>query len=362
MTTALTAFDGLSDKQTHNQLVQAAQLIRSGELVCFPTETVYGLGADATNTDAVARIFEAKGRPSDNPLIVHIAQIEMWLMLARGIDSRALLLAERFWPGPLTIVLPRTEMVTDIVTAGLNTVGVRMPSHPLARSLIRESNRPLAAPSANRSGRPSPTTAQAALEDMNGLIPLILDGGPCLVGVESTVLDLSRTPPIVLRPGGVTVESLREFLPDVTVDPSALSPLLGHQEAASPGMKYRHYAPRIPLIVVTGDQQIETLLRLYNEAVSSGEQPILLVSDETQRTIVNRLLITGRSDMKFRSTGLGSHDNLEDISSRLFGVLRGLDDSGATVAYAESFSSEGAGLALMNRLLRAAGFNTVNSD
>ncbi|MDR1262283.1 MAG: threonylcarbamoyl-AMP synthase [Oscillospiraceae bacterium] len=333
------------------KLFQAVRLIQQGELVAFPTETVYGLGADATNPDAVAKIFKAKGRPTDNPLIVHIASADMWATFARGIDSRALSLAERFWPGPLTIVLPRTDAVPDAVTAGLDTVGVRMPSHTLALALIRESRRPLAAPSANRSGRPSPTTAQAVLDDMGGIIPMILDGGPCSVGVESTVLDLSGVTPIVLRPGGVTVEALREYLPDLTVDPSTLSPLSDIQKAASPGMKYRHYAPHIPLTIVTGERQASILALQYDDAITKGETPLLLTTNEMAQALSPRRCIT-----------LGSHNDIERVSSQLFGALRGIDESGATVAFAESYPIEGAGLALMNRLLRAAGFNIVNSN
>jgi L-threonylcarbamoyladenylate synthase len=332
------------------KLFQAARLIRQGELVAFPTETVYGLGANAANPDAVAKIFQAKGRPTDNPLIVHIASADMWTALARGINDRALSLAERFWPGPLTIVLPRTDAVPDVVTAGLDTVGVRMPSHPLALALIRESGCPLAAPSANRSGRPSPTTAQAVLDDMGGIIPMILDGGSCSVGVESTVLDLSGVTPVVLRPGGVTVEALREYLPDLAVDPSALAPLSDIQRAASPGMKHRHYAPRIPLTIVTGERQANILAYQYDNAVTKGETPVLLTTNETAQVLFPRRCIT-----------LGSRNDLERVSSQLFGALRGIDESGATVAFAESYPVEGAGLALMNRLLRAAGFNTVNT-
>ncbi|MDR1599793.1 MAG: threonylcarbamoyl-AMP synthase [Oscillospiraceae bacterium] len=332
-------------------LADAARLIRQGGLVAFPTETVYGLGADASNPEAVASIFQAKGRPSDNPLIVHIADAGMWPTFARGIDNRALSLAERFWPGPLTIVLPRTGATPGIVTAGLDTVGVRMPAHPLALSLIRESCRALAAPSANRSGRPSPTTAQAVLDDMDGVIPMILDGGPCPVGVESTVLDMSRTPPVVLRPGGVTVEALRELLPDAAIDPSALSPPVDGRKAASPGIAHRHYAPNIPLTVVIGSRYSSKLPQLYDDTLSSGGTPILLLSDESSEAFAPR-----------RCIPLGPYNDPARISSRLFNALRELDNSGATVAFAESFPAEGAGLALMNRLLRAAGFSVIHSD
>jgi L-threonylcarbamoyladenylate synthase len=332
-------------------LREAARLIRGGELVAFPTETVYGLGADASNPDAVRDIFRAKGRPSDNPLIAHIADVSMWPALARDIDDRALSLADRFWPGPLTIVLPRTDAVPDIVTAGLDTVGVRVPAHPVALALIRESGRALAAPSANRSGKPSPTTAKAVLDDMDGVIPMILDGGPCRVGMESTVLDMSQSTPIVLRPGGVTVEALRAILPDVIVDPSALAPLADGQRAASPGMRHRHYSPSIPLSVVTGLDRVNALRSLYDDALAKGLSPILLLCDESAAKVPPR-----------RCIALGSYNDLERVSSRLFGALRDLDRSGASIAYAESFPAEGAGLALMNRLLRAAGFSVINTD
>ncbi|GHU70848.1 threonylcarbamoyl-AMP synthase [Clostridia bacterium] len=329
-------------------LTEAAQILMNGGVAAFPTETVYGLGADATNPTAVARIFQAKGRPSDNPLIVHIAQLDEWALLASDINEQALTLAKRFWPGPLTIVLPRTNAVPDIVTAGLTTVGVRMPAHPLALALIRQTGRPLAAPSANHSGRPSPTTARDVLADLDGCIPLILDGGACSVGVESTVLDLSRNPPVLLRPGGVTIEELREYLPNIVIDPASLSPMEIDTVPSSPGMKYRHYAPNIPLTVVIGECQVSTLARLYDETLSKGSVPILLLSEETAALLAPRRCIT-----------IGSYNDPAQLAGSLFSALRSLDEHGATAAFAESFPTDGVGLALMNRLLRAAGFKTI---
>ncbi|MDR1569968.1 MAG: threonylcarbamoyl-AMP synthase [Oscillospiraceae bacterium] len=334
-------------------LDEAARLLIAGEIVAFPTETVYGLGADATQPAAVRKIFAAKGRPLDNPLIVHIADIGAWYSLAHGIDDRALSLAREFWPGPLTIVLPRTDSVSDDITAGLGTVGVRMPSHPLALELISRAGRPLAAPSANRSGKPSPTTAAETLADLFGIIPLILDGGPCSVGVESTVITLAEDPPVLLRPGGVTAERLRAIIPEMRIHPSALAAVESNQPVPSPGIRHRHYSPNAKLTLVTGSpiDQRASLIRLYDNAIMMDQHPILLVCDETADAISSRLCVR-----------LGSRDNPETIARGLFGALREIDRQCADVAFGETYDANGIGLALMNRLLRAAGFRIEPSS
>ncbi len=324
---------------TAASIALAASLMKEGELVAFPTETVYGLGADALNGKAVLGIFAAKGRPADNPLIAHICDKADLAPLVTRVDARTRALMDAFWPGPLTLVLPRSRAVPNEVCAGLSTVAVRMPSHPAARMLIRELGKPIAAPSANRSGKPSPTTAQHVYEDLNGRIPLILDGGPCGVGVESTVLDLTGETPVLLRPGGVTAEMLREYLPRLRVHNAVLHPLASGQEARSPGMKYKHYAPQAAVTIVRGTPQ--QIAARYDASVAAGKKTAILCA--------------GAAPYGERRTfALGS--DAGEMASRLFAALRAMDEEGIEVAFAEETPTEGMGLALTNRLLRAAGF------
>ena len=236
-----------------NAIAEAAEIIRRGGLLGIPTETVYGLGADALNEEAVRTIFEAKGRPQDNPLIIHVPSADWLERYCRDVPAAAYELAERFWPGPLTMILPRREIVPLRTTGGLETVGVRCPNHPLTLAIIEIAGVPIAAPSGNISGRPSPTTAQHMIEDMDGKIDGIVDGGPCAVGVESTIVDLTVTPPRLLRPGGLPLEALREVLGEVAVDKAVTEKLDDGERPRAPGMKYRHYAPKAPVTVVTGD-------------------------------------------------------------------------------------------------------------
>lgn len=331
-------------------LAWAASFLCAGEVVAFPTETVYGLGADAANADAVAKIFAAKDRPADNPLIVHIAELEALGKLVTRVSSRARALMEAFWPGPLTLLFERTQAVPDIVSAGLSTVAVRMPDHQAALALIRETGRPIAAPSANRSGRPSPTLARHVLADMQGRIPLILDGGPAGYGVESTVLDLAGDIPTVLRPGGVTVEMLRQVLPGVRVDEAVLSPLRDGAAAKSPGMKHRHYAPKAQVTVVRGDMDAVQVKAsgLYDTLAAEGEKPVVLCAAARAAAYEDRdTYVLGEA--------------AADMTAHLFDALRALDEQGATHIIAEAVEAEGMGLALMNRLLRAADFDVVDA-
>ncbi len=329
-------------------IAHAAELLRGGETVAFPTETVYGLGADALRPEAVRRIFEAKGRPADNPLIVHVADIAGAEPLVRRVDARAQLLMEHFWPGPLTLVLPKAERIPDAVTAGLPSVGVRLPAHPVAQALIREAGVPVAAPSANRSGKPSPTTAAHVLADMRGRIPLILDGGSCAIGVESTVLDVCGEVPIVLRPGGVTPEMLREVLGEVRVDESALSPLAPDAAPRSPGMKYTHYAPEAAVLIVDGEPgaRAARIAALYDAAVEAGERAAILAP-------VGRCAAYGR---RF-CYPWGEEADPQSAAAQLFAALRALDARGVKRIFAEAVETDGIGLAVMNRLCRAAGFH-----
>ena len=320
---------------------RAAALLRAGELVAFPTETVYGLGADALNGEAAARIFAAKGRPADNPLIAHIAGESGLAGLIAGEPcacARALMRA--FWPGPMTLIFPKSPRVPREVTAGLDTVAVRMPSHPVARALIRAAQTPIAAPSANRSGRPSPTTAAHVLEDMEGRIPLILDGGPCEVGLESTVVDVTGARPRILRPGGVTLEMLEGVVGDVDVDEGVLHQLQAGSQARSPGMKYKHYAPKGEVTIVTGPRAAQEIARLYDAADERAAILAFSQADYGARRVYR----------------------LKNAPGELFAALRQLDEDGMETIYAEDVPTAGVGLAVMNRLMRAAAFRVVETQ
>jgi L-threonylcarbamoyladenylate synthase len=338
--------------ETCAQVVDAARLLREGELVAFPTETVYGLGANAFSDEAVEKIYVAKGRPSDNPLIVHIADLAQLDEVAKDIPEVAFSLIKAFWPGPLTLLLPKTEQVAQRVTR-LETVGVRMPDHPLALALIRAAGVPVAAPSANRSGRPSPTTARHVQQDLDGRIAAILDGGETGVGVESTVLDLTVTPPMILRPGGITREQLLEVLAEVAVDPAFAAAKT--QAPRSPGMKYTHYAPQGELWLVDGkgaDGVREKMRELLQQAKAQGLSTGVLATDETI------------SDWQ-TSPGIdavlscGSSQDPASIARHLYACLRQFDDLGIQYIVAETFPRAGMGMAVMNRLEKAAGGRIV---
>lgn len=340
-------------------LGEPARALAAGGTVAFPTETVYGLGANALDPMAVARIFSAKGRPSDNPLIVHIAHIAQLAPLISQAPPRLGALAQAFWPGPLTIVLPKSQLVPDIVSAGLDTVGIRMPSHPVASALIEAAGVPVAAPSANASGRPSPTTADHVRHDLHGRIDFIVDGGPSGIGVESTVLELARDgAPMLLRPGGVSLEQLKGTLPDV----QALDAFGGVDDVAaprSPGLKHRHYAPSAPLWLFIGDPgaQLDAIIdRAGNIAAEGSARLGMLISDETAGALEAR-----RPDLYARAVigGVGSRQRLAEVAASLFLRMRELDQAGADVILAESYPSDGIGLAIMNRLMRAAGGRCV---
>ena len=329
-----------------------AKLLREGQLVGFPTETVYGLGANAFDAEAVRAIFAAKGRPADNPLIVHIWSTDQLPEICE-VPETAKPLMDAFWPGPLTILMPKKPTIPDVCTAGLDTVAVRMPVHPVARALLRACALPVAAPSANRSGKPSPTTAQRVYEDMRDRIPLILDGGECDVGLESTVLDICHGTPCILRPGGVTEEMLREVLGEVTVAESVLRPLKEGETARSPGMRYRHYAPEGEVTLVEGaeDQVVRALRTLYDEAAGRGLKACVLCFTEHAEALSG-----------CRVHDLGSMRAPGTVAHRLFETLRQLDDDGCEAIYSEVVPPEGLGLAVMNRLGRAASFRSVRGE
>jgi len=329
----------------------AGELIRAGSLVAFPTETVYGLGANALDADAVGRIFAAKGRPGDNPLIVHISapdQLSPLICAEPSPVARALM--DACWPGPMTLIFPKSPAVPMAVTAGLDTVAVRYPAHPAARALIDASRRPIAAPSANRSGRPSPTTAAHVLEDMDGRIPLILDGGPCDVGLESTVIDVTGDTPRVLRPGGITPERIAEICGGVAVDDAVLRPLKEGEKPRSPGMKYRHYAPVGALTIVRGDPEavIGRIRRLYDDALAEGHRPLILALEGHMPAYGERLALSLGPDAAA-------------MAHAIFARLRDADALNADAIFSEATDTAGVGLAVMNRLERAAGFHVVEA-
>lgn len=330
----------------------AADLLNGGSLVGFPTETVYGLGANALDPEAVLSIFAAKGRPADNPLIVHIYDTAQLSPLCE-IPDRAPALMKAFWPGPLTLLFPRKPVIPDQVTAGLPTVAIRMPSHPVAAALLKTCGLPVAAPSANRSGRPSPTTALHVLEDMKGRIPLILDGGSCEVGLESTVLDLCHGNPVILRPGGITKDMLEKVLgEEVSVAGSVLRPLQPGEKALSPGMRYRHYAPDGTVTLVEGDEnKVVALMReLCRNDIAAGRKSCVLCFSEH----VSALSDCYPHDM-------GPRSDYAEIAHRLFDILRQLDQEGMETIYSEVIPPEGVGLAVMNRLGRASAFRSIRA-
>ena len=337
---------------TAESLAQAGERIRAGQLVAFPTETVYGLGANSLDADAVRRIFEAKGRPGDNPLIAHISAIEQLApLIAVAPSPAAKALMAAYWPGPMTLIFPKSDAVPDAVTAGLDTVAVRFPAHPAARALIDAAGVPIAAPSANRSGRPSPTTARHVLADMDGRIPLILDGGACEVGLESTVIDVTGDEPRILRPGGVTREMIAAVAGSAGVDPAVLRPLKEGERPRSPGMKYRHYAPKGDLTIVQGeaDAVIDHICALYDAALREGKRPLILALD-------GHLPAYGQR----RALSLGV--DAAAMAHFIFDRLREADDLGANALFSEAVPTEGVGLAVMNRLGRAAAFHIVNAE
>lgn len=330
---------------------EACTVLRRGGLVAFPTETVYGLGGDALDETAAKRIYEAKGRPSDNPLIVHIADVNALYDLASEVPESALKLAEKFWPGPLTIILKKSEKVPDGTTGGLKTVAIRMPSDEVAAKLIRESGLYIAAPSANRSGRPSTTTAEHCVEDLSGRIEYIIDGGAVLIGIESTIVDLSRETPEILRPGYITIEDLRTVLPDVVYDPAVLRKKPAENIVArAPGMKYRHYAPKGELTIYEGEALtvIDVINKEAKKHAEEGAKVGILATDETKDRYLYGDVIS-----------IGRRENEDEIASHLFAVLRRFDDDGMEFIYSESFSQGRLGQSIMNRLLKAAGYKLI---
>ncbi len=324
-----------------NSLTLAADILKKGGIVAIPTETVYGLAASALNKDALEKVFVAKGRPQDNPLIVHIDSIEMLEKIAVNIPKKAFICAEKFWPGPLTMVLESSGFVSEKVSAGLSTVAVRMPSDLIARKVINISGLPLAAPSANASGSPSPTTAFHVLDDLDGKIDAVIMGENCQVGVESTVISVTEDGARLLRPGAVTLEMLREIFPDIAVDKAILSEPEKDEKVASPGMKYKHYAPKTSLYLVNGDSDA------FCDFVNKENAVALCFKEEAQK-------IQGKTFI------YGQEENEEAMAQSVFAVLRTLDKENIKKAYVHAPKKQGVGLAVYNRLIRACAFRVID--
>ena len=330
-----------------NAVRDAAAILRRGGLLGIPTETVYGLGADALNEDAVSRIFLAKGRPQDNPLIIHVPDASWLERYCRDVPPAAYRLAERFWPGPLTMILPRRDIVPLQTTGGLETVGVRCPNHPVTLAIIEAAGVPIAAPSGNTSGRPSPTTAAHMIEDMDGRIDGIVDGGPCTVGVESTIIDLTVTPPRLLRPGGLPLESLRQVLGEVAVDKAVTGLLAAGERPRAPGMKYRHYAPHAPVTVVTGapERSARRIQGLLSDTAG------VICFDEYAPLFPGHIIHK-----------LGPAADKSAQARHVFDALRTFDGTDVTEIFAQCPDDGGLGLAVANRLKKAAGFHLIDAD
>lgn len=333
---------------------EAAEIWENGGLVAFPTETVYGLGGNGLNKEASKKIYEAKGRPSDNPLILHIAELKQLYSLIKTenetVLARADALAKAFWPGPLTMILPKAQEVPYETTGGLDTVAVRMPSHPAARALLQASGLPIAAPSANLSGRPSPTSAGHVIEDMDGRIEMIIDGGDVGIGVESTIIDLTGETPMLLRPGFITTEMLETVLGTVQTDAAVYRQVGKDVHPKAPGMKYRHYAPKASMILVEGTT--EQVAAYINEETKKhreqGKRIGVMATDESKDMYQADVVIP-----------VGSRTSMDSIAHNLFRVLREFDEENVDLIYSESFDMDGCGFAVMNRLLKAAGHQVV---
>jgi L-threonylcarbamoyladenylate synthase len=326
---------------------QAAKVLLAGGLVAFPTETVYGLGANALDAAAVQRIFAAKGRPASDPLIVHIAALEQLNSVAEDLPALAHSLAQAFWPGPLTLVLKRRQVIPPTVSAGRDTVAVRIPDHPVPLALARAAGLPIAAPSANLFTRPSPTTAAHVLEDLNGRVDLLLDGGPTSIGLESTVLDLSSAQPALLRPGGISIEALRQYIPDLDFTPRYVEHDTAEQSPASPGMLLKHYSPRAELLLFAGpaEQALARMRQAALAAIGRGERVGVMLPDEE---------ISAFADLPVKAVPLGSRADMDQIGRRIFASMRELDTQEVERILVRGVERRGIGLAIWDRLVRAA--------
>ena len=329
---------------------EAAEIIRDGGTVAFPTETVYGLGANALNEEAVKKIFIAKGRPQDNPLIVHVASKDI-NSLVKEVPPIAQELINKFWPGPLTIILEKKDIIPNVTSANLNTIGIRMPNSEIALKLIELSERPIAAPSANISGRPSPTEVERCVEDLNGRVDYIIGGESSDIGVESTIIDCTVNPPVILRPGGVTLEMLREIDSNIYIDKALKSKPSEKLKPKAPGMKYRHYAPKANLKIIRGknEKTIEIITEMLENYIEKNNDVAIITTDENLNKFDKGNVIS-----------LGSEKNLSEIAKNLFEALRKCDDIGVQYILCQGFEEKGVGVAIMNRLSKAAGYDIID--
>lgn len=351
MDTIIYKYETADTKEQKKIIEHAGQILREGGLVAFPTETVYGLGGDALQPEASQKIYGAKGRPSDNPLIIHIGQMSDLDQLVSQIPEKALALANAFWPGPLTMILNKSSKVPYETTGGLDTVALRMPSHPCARALIMDSGVCIAAPSANTSGRPSPTTAEHVREDLDGKIPVIIDGGKVGIGIESTIVDLTEDVPVILRPGYITGEMLEAVVGPVRVDPAILEENVNKDFAPkAPGMKYKHYAPKGDLTIVEGEPQAvaETINQLTHSHEMEKKTVAVIATEETRSLYKAPIVLS-----------IGTRASEETIAANLYDILRQMDTLKVDYIYSESFADGHLGRAIMNRLLKAAGYQVI---
>lgn len=352
MKTILAKVD-LSRSDSAEVIQTAAKILQEGGLVAFPTETVYGLGGNGLDSAACEKIYIAKGRPSDNPLILHISEFEELNPIVREISPAAQKLMDAFWPGPLTMVFPKADIVPEKATGGLDTVAVRFPSHPVARAIIRAAGLPVAAPSANSSGKPSPTRASHVEFDLNGKIDMIVDGGAAEWGLESTIVDVSGEVPMILRPGAVTKEMMEKVVGTVEIDPAILTKPAADLKPKAPGMKYTHYSPKAEVVLVKGETKavVDEINRLAAEDMAQGLKTGVMATEETKDLYQADIVLS-----------LGSRDRPEEIGANLFKYLRKFDFLGAERVYSEVFSEEGEGMAIMNRLNKAAGYCVIDLD
>lgn len=328
---------------------EAGKVIRNGGTVAFPTETVYGLGANALDDEAVRKIFIAKGRPQDNPLIIHVSTKEI-SELVKDVPEVAQKIIDKFWPGPLTVILEKKDIIPNVTSANLNTIGIRMPNSEIALKLIELAERPIAAPSANISGRPSPTEVERCVEDLNGRVDYIIGGESSDIGVESTIVDCTVNPPLVLRPGGITLEMLKEINPEIELDKALKSKPNDDFKPKAPGMKYKHYAPNAHLKIIKGknEKTIEIINEIVENYIEKGNDIAILTTNENLNKFNNEKVIS-----------LGSENDLKEIAKNLFEALRKCDDLGVQYILCQGFEENGVGLAIMNRLNKAAGYDIL---
>ena len=328
---------------------EAGKVIRNGGTVAFPTETVYGLGANALDDEAVRKIFIAKGRPQDNPLIIHVSTKEI-SELVKDVPEVAQKIIDKFWPGPLTVILEKKDIIPNVTSANLNTIGIRMPNSEIALKLIELAERPIAAPSANISGRPSPTEVERCVEDLNGRVDYIIGGESSDIGVESTIVDCTVNPPLVLRPGGITLEMLKEINPEIELDKALKSKPNDDFKPKAPGMKYKHYAPNAHLKIIKGknEKTIEIINEIVENYIEKGNDVAILTTNENLNKFNNGKVIS-----------LGSENDLKEIAKNLFEALRKCDDLGVQYILCQGFEENGVGFAIMNRLNKAAGYDIL---